>query len=318
MNNQRVVALLLVALAVIGGGLWLTSARHSAQSVAANEIVLPGLKAALNDVTEIRLKKGDGADVTLKRDAVGWQVAQRGYAADSGRIRKLLLDLAEVKLREPKTSDPANYAKLGVEDADSPAAASTLLEVVAPQKTWSLLIGKQDTPRSGFVRVSGNAQSALVEPLITVEVDPKRWLDRQILDIAAKQVQSIVVTPTEGPAYTAQRASAEDANLVLQDIPAGKAVASPAAANATADALAALTFDDVRKQSATSAAKARAEFKLFDGKAFALAGAREGERTYIAVSGDGTIAGRLAGWEFEIPSWKYNQIFKPRAELLQQ
>ena len=58
------------------------------------------------------------------------------------RVRELAMSLANLKVVERKTSDPANYAKLGVEAPDTPTAASTLVEVVAGKKTWSLIVGK--------------------------------------------------------------------------------------------------------------------------------------------------------------------------------
>lgn len=317
MNPRRLVWLLAAAAAVVGLALWVATLRNEA-STPADERALPALRAALSDVTEVRLTKGDGSTVTLQKQPAGWQVVQRGYPADAGRIRKLLLDLAELEIREWKTSDPANYAKLGVEDATSPAATSTLVEVVAPKQTWSLLIGKQSTPSSGFVRVSGQATSALVEPLVIVDTDSKGWLDREILNVAAKQVQSVQITADDGVAYTLRREKPDDANLTLVDLPANAKLASPAVGNSAADALVSLTFDDVRKADDTLEAKLKAVYQLADGKTLVLAGVRDDTRTFVTVSGDAAQAARLAGWQFQIPSWKFEQIFRPRSALLAQ
>jgi hypothetical protein len=314
-SGPRLIALLVAALLLLAAGLWLAR-DGTRREDAAGKLVFAELKPAINEVTEIRIKKGDGAAVTLRRGDAGWTVAERGYTADAGRIRKLLLDVADLKSLEEKTREAANYAKLGVEDATSPTAGSTLLEIAGPKATWSLLVGKQDTPRSGFVRVASQPVSLLASPLITLDVDPKSWLDRQVLDIAAKQVQSVAITPVSGPNYTVKRERNDQPNLALVDIPAGAAVASPAAPNGAADALVALTFTDVRKASGT-AATVKADYQLFDGKAFSLAGFREGDRAFIAASGAADLTQRLAGWEFEIPTWKFVQIFKPRADLLQ-
>jgi hypothetical protein len=316
-NSQRLVWLLAAAAAVIGLALWVASARNDAASPE-QERVFPTLRDALQDVSEIRLTKGDGSAVTLQKQSTAWQLVERAYPADTGRIRKLLLDLAELEIREWKTSDSANYSKLGVEDATTPAASSTLVEVVTPKQRYSVLIGKQSTPRSGFVRVSGQAASALVEPLITVDVDPKGWLDREVLNVPAKQVQSVKITADDGGAYTLTRTKPEDANLTLVDLPRDAQLASPAAANSAADALLALTFDDVRKAASTVDSKLKAEYRLADGKTFVVTGLREDARTFITVAGDAPQAARLAGWQYQIPAWKFEQIFRPRSALLAQ
>jgi hypothetical protein len=64
----------------------------------------------------------------------------------------------------------------------------------------------------------------------------------------------------------------------------------------------------------------------FDGLAVELAGHKEGERHYLSGAARSTakeaaaeaekLNAKLAGWEFEIPAYKYDAIFKPLEELL--
>ena len=81
----------------------------------------PISQPALGEVSEIRLSKGDGSRTTLRKAAPTagpWSNAStRPIAA---RVRELALGLAGLKVVERKTSDPANYAKLGVEAPDTP------------------------------------------------------------------------------------------------------------------------------------------------------------------------------------------------------
>ena len=87
--------------------------------------VIPELKPALNEVTELRFAKADGTHATLRKQGADWIVVERNFAADAGRVRKLLLDASALKIVEEKTSDPKRYAELSVEDvaAASPEAA---------------------------------------------------------------------------------------------------------------------------------------------------------------------------------------------------
>lgn len=318
MTGKRLLLLLLAGLLLVGAAIWLSASKPE-PSVATGAPVLPQLQANLNAVTEVRLTKGDGSSVTLTRRASDWQVAERGFRADSGRLRKLLLDLAALEIRAEKTNDPANYARLGVEPAEGATATSVKIVVVTPEREWPLLVGKQDSPRAGFVRVPEQQTSYLAEPLITVDLDPKRWLDRKLLDIPGKTVRSITVVPAEGPVYTVSRDTAAQSDLSLVDMPRGASLAAPSAANAAADALTDLTFDDVRRRDANAnAVNTRATYTYFDGATLTVAGQRDAAHAYISIvaASDATLSAATDGWEFEIPGWKFAQFFKPRGDLL--
>jgi hypothetical protein len=296
-------------------------------------------------------------------------VVERQYPADAGRVRELLMNLNNLKIVERKTSDPANYAKLGVENPDTPTAASTLVEVVAGQKTWSLIVGKNAAAGAVYARKPGEAASALVEPAVTVDPDQKRWIDRQLTDIPGADVHEIAVKPASGPAYTLTRAKRNDPDLVLDPIPKGRTQASNMSINGQADTLTAFTFDDLRTVPATPATRVdRATFRTFDGEVLEFTGHRDADKAYVSVSAsrdaalaarfqeapapkaaevaagkpaDGAAAAapapaaatpaaaqkrtdverlttRARGVEFEIPVYKYESLFKPHEDLLEQ
>src|SRR4051812_14595596 len=104
MTPRRVVGLLVAAAVIIAVAFWVSSRNRHAAPVA-GQPVLVGLKAAVNEVTELRIAKGDGTHVTLKKKPASWEVAERGYDADSGKVRKFLLDLGSLSVVEEKTSD---------------------------------------------------------------------------------------------------------------------------------------------------------------------------------------------------------------------
>ena len=153
MTSRRLAMLLTAGLAVVAFAIWLSSTRHLERATLAGDLVLPGLESALNSVTEVRLTKGDGTHATLKRGASGWIVGERDYPADSGKVRKLLLDLGALNVVEEKTRLTANYPQLGVEDLNSPKAAGTRVEVVTPARTYALIIGKSSSAKSGYLRL---------------------------------------------------------------------------------------------------------------------------------------------------------------------
>lgn len=293
------------ALVLLVAGFWLSIHKSNVQGSLGGGSVFADLGDAVGDLGEIRLSKGDGSSVTLRKEDSGWIVVERNYPADASRVRELLLNLSGMKIVERKTSDPANYPKLGVEAPDSPTAASTLLELAAGGKTWSLIVGRNAEGRAIYVRKPDEAASALAEPSVTVDPDPKRWLDRQITDIRGTDVHEISVRPARGPAYQLTRAARTDTDLALSPIPRGRKPASNFAINGQADALTAFNFDDMRPvPESAAAATDHTTYRLFDGQVLEIAGRKEGGKAFVTVkaSRDAALAEKFAEPAKETPA----------------
>ena len=354
MNGKKFMVLTGAAAVAIGAAIALTTHRSNQQTDLGGTTVFADLKGALGEVEEIRFSKGDGSSTTLHKDAGGWIVVERQYPADAARVRELALALANLKIVERKTSDPANYAKLGVEAPDTPTATSTLVEVVAGKKTWALIVGKGADGRAVYVRKPTEAVSVLAQPLIAPDPDQKRWIDRLVTDIPGSRVHDVSVKTATGPAYLLSRADPGVADLTLSPIPKGRAAASSMSLNGQADALTAFHFDDVRAvpEGATAPADV-ATYRTFDGQVIEFTGHREGEKAFVRIAArrdadlaakfpepvaapaaaatpvvtpavapkDETVeklARRTKGFEYEIPAYKYEAIFKKQEDLLEK
>jgi len=290
-------SLALAAAVLLIAGTWVAMHRSNQQGDLGGGSVFNDLTPALGGIGEIRLSKGDGSRTTLRKQPNGWTVVERAYPADAGRVRELVLALTNMKIIEHKTSDPANYARLGVETPDTPTAASTLVEVVAGQKSWSLIVGKNAEGRAMYVRKPKEATSALVEPAVSADPDQKRWLDRQLVDIAGGGVHEVSVHPANGPAYLLTRATRDNGDLALSPVPNGRKAASNMVINGQADALTSFNFDDVRPVPATlPAAVEHAVYRTFDGQVIEFAGHKEGDKAFVTVaaSNDAALAAQFA------------------------
>jgi len=326
---RRVAGLLLAGLGVIAFAIWLSSQRHLERDMAAGALVLPGLQPNVNAVTTVTLRKGDATRTTLKKDGAGWSVGERAWPAQLGKVRKLLLDLGALNIVEEKTRLAANYPAIGVEDVSSPKASGTLVEVGSPVRSWALIVGKSSSAKAGYVRVAGMPQSLLAAPLISVDADPKSWLERELLDIPLERVRQVEERPASGPAYTASRDKKSDSNFAVSPLPKGRQLTGPAAAEPVAGALAALTLDDVRKAAAADdTPRSHALFRTFDGLEIELAGRKDATHDLVLISARSSaketaaeadkVNARLSGWEFEIPDYKYATLFTSLEELLQK
>ncbi|HSC06695.1 MAG TPA: DUF4340 domain-containing protein [Steroidobacteraceae bacterium] len=384
MTRQRFVTLLVLALLVITAAIWLSSQRSLRRDDTAGARALPALSSSLNQVSEVRLvKAGDETAVTLKRADSHWQVGERAdYPADSSKIRKLLIDLSDLKVVEQKTENPANYAVLGVEDVKEPTAKGVRVDIAGLAQPVSLIVGKNAGSRSSYARPAQSAQSLAVTPSISLDTDPKEWLDRSLLDIPAPRVQQVRITDANGHSYVAKRESRDQADFTVPDLPKGRKLTSPTIANSASTALGALTFDDVRPAAAPPTSPkgvARAEFRLFDGTVIEITGRKDGEHHWIHVQPrfdeaqqqlfavaaapavseaadakaadakappvDGeekpaapnatpapaaerrpdevraeaeNWAKRFAAWDYEVPGYKYDTLFRPLDEITQK
>jgi hypothetical protein len=327
MTGRRVGALLAAAVVVIALGLWASSRKIQDAQTGAGAPVITGLKAQINDVSEVRISRGDGSKATLRKGPTNWVVAEREYPADSGKVRKLLLDLSELAVVEAKTSDPEKYSQLGVEDVTTPTAGGTRVELVTPEKVHGVIIGKASGMKSAYVRATDAKQSMLATPQVMLDADPQRWLDTTLLDIADSRIREVEVTPASGPSYKISRENKDQADFTFTGVPKGRELSSPGAASGVSRELAGLTLTDVRKVSAPAPGAApKAVFRTFDGLEIQLQGQQDGERRYVAVTSQSTaketadeatkLAARTRDWQFEIPNYKYDGMFKPLEELL--
>ncbi len=357
MTPRRLLVLLVVAVLVIGAALWLAAERNVPRNGTVAGKVLPALAGALNSIDEVRVvTAADKAAVSLKRDEKYWRVMERdGYPADAAKLRRLLLALSELRTVEAKTSNPDNYARLGVEDLAASGAAGVRIDLVGLRQPTSLIVGKSAAGDSTYIRVAGSAQSLLAKPNLAVEREPRNWLNRSILDIPSERVQHVRVAVAGARPYEVTRTSREQTDFIVPNPPRGRKLSSPSAANSAAAALGGLTLDDVRRAQPgdewTSGVQ-RAEYRLFDGTTVTVTGHKDGDRHLVRIavgfdenqrqqfagpSGAAAAAkdskpatpkpeelraaaqadaARVAGWVYEIPAYKFETLFQPLDDLL--
>jgi hypothetical protein len=326
MSPRRVAWLLVAGVGVIAFAIWLSSLRHLERATLSGDLVLPGLERAVNTVTEIRLRRGDGTHATLTKGPNEWSVAERGWPAQRDKVRKLLLDLGTLNVVEEKTRLAANYAALGVEDVSSAKATGTQVELIAPGHTWVVVLGKPSGAKSGYVRVANSVQSVLAAPLVTADAAPKSWLDNALVDVPAERVREIQERPGAGAGFVAVRQKKEDAHFNVVPVPKGRELSSVGAADTLGAALSGLTLEDVARPGTPDPNSPHAFFRTFDGLELEAIGRKEGTRALLVLSARGStpeasleaqrLNTRFSGWEFELPDYKYAAIFTPLTDLL--
>jgi len=250
MNRKHFSWLLLVTF-LVGAAVLLIPQQTAKDSVPGTGLLLPGMEESVNDIEWLQLTAaGNQVVATLQRQGDVWVMQEAaGYRADWNRLRNLLSSLAQAQVVEPKTSNPEFYGRLGVEDVDAESAAGVMISFSSGSGLPAVILGNEARGRTGqYVRLADSAESALIDTLLDVPADRSEWLETEIIDITDAEVVEVRITHSEGEVVHAVKASADDENFQLQDIPVGREIKSEWSVNALGNVLAGLEFDETAAQ----------------------------------------------------------------------
>jgi len=320
MSRQRFALLLIAALVAMSGAFYLSTQRNLPRETQAGAALLPSLANDMNAVTAVMVRKGSAQPtLTLHKTGSQWSVAERAdYPADVAKLRKLLLSLRDAKILEEKTSDPARFVAIGVEDPVDPSAEGAELTVVSPGDKHSLIVGKP-VGEGNFVRRVGENRSYSAEPSIVVDTQPRDWIDSRLLDVPATLIQSIEFKPATGAAYAIRRLNPADNTFSLDGVPAGRKALDGHALAPAPTLLASLTAEDVGQSSAIDFGQSsQMVVTLTDGTVITLTGTAVADKHWIQVksSKDAALTAKTQGRAFEVASYRYDALFKPVEQLL--
>ncbi len=249
-----------------------------------------------------------------------WVVAERNdYPADLPKLRKLLIALGDAVLREEKTSNPANYARIGVDDPGAPGATGAEIAVSVPDATLRVIVGKP-AGNGVFVRRTAEARSYLAEPAISFETEPRYWIDPRITTVPLAAIRSIEIKPADGPGYALRRSAAGGDAFTLAGVPAGRSALAPPSLAPSPATYAELTALDVAQAGDIDFSRpVTSVITLSDGNVVTLTGAAIGDKRWITVSAtqDAPLNAKAGGRAYEISSDRYAALFRPLEQLLQ-
>lgn len=313
-------------------------------------LLLPELEEQVNEISWLRLTAAGGVTVaTLERNGDLWQVAEAsGYRADWDAVRDLLSGLARSRVIEPKTDNPAYYERLGVEDVNLESAGGVMVSFAPDTGIPAVIVGNSARGRSGqYVRLADSEASALIDIVLDVPVERSSWLDTSIVDISDAEVVEVEVTHPDGEAVKVVKASADDENFRLQNIPDGREAKSDWSVNALGNVLSGLELDEVAAREAIDWEGAGRLYLLTaDGLVIEAAMVERegpeagGEREFwihleaqlfttgVGFAADGdtreddtreraeAINERVGSWAYRIPQYKYNAMNRRMEDLL--
>jgi hypothetical protein len=352
MRSKTLAILALGAAIVAGAAVVATGQRDKAASPAdmAGQLVFPGLLPRVGELSRIEIE-GNGEKFELVRRPDGtWTVpAKAGYPADFPMIRRLALDVADMRIIEARTANPALHAEIDLDGTgkDQKAVRATFYGAQGGPQA-SLLAGRTRFGRQGtggdgtFVRKDGENQVWFVRGRIGIERDATKWLARRVVDVQRERVTKAVVVRPDGARLEVTRDAYEKQDFELAPLPDDKKVKSAFDVNLVASGIEALDLEDVRKADGLSFAGERdfVEFATFDGVTLRVEFAREGDAVWArlsaryaapaaAVTGERlktaddarkeaeTINARAAGWAYKLPNYKVEHMSRALADLVE-
>lgn len=272
MNANK--ALVLAAAALIAGGAYYVTREKAPSTEVENALLYPGLLDRLNDSRSIEIKGADDA-FTLKRDAGQWAMVERdGFPVRGEMAKAALVQLADLRIRERKTSKPANYAELGVTDEAAAGSDTRRVTVRADGDAplVDLIVGKARQAKGlespgHYVRKAGEPTAWLVEGDLTVATRRNDWMDTQVLDLPVERVRRVTITHPEKQPVVVTKANPQQQLFTLHDAPKGYEARSSAVISSIGGLLLDVRFDDVAAAGSIEGLVPRTivEVQTFDG-----------------------------------------------------
>jgi Domain of unknown function (DUF4340) len=322
--------LALVVLAIVA----IASGDRGVNRAAPGERALPTLAAKLGDVGSVGLKR-NALSLTFVRNGDDWLVAEKGnYPAAAGKVRQIVLAMADAVLVEPKTQKAEFYPRLDVEDPGSGKSTLVTLKDKSGTTLAEMIIGKRRYDRLGtgtdgiYVRKLGDTQAWLARGALEFSDQLSSWLDRRILDIPEKQIAKAILIQPDGTKLVISRAKPED-KFTVEDTPADAKFKSETTTSEPAMALESLDLDDVRPSTEMPVPEkdvVAASFTTFDGLTVDVRLLDKDDMHWVALSAVGSgaaeaeakaINDKASRWTYAIPSYKATQLKMKLADMLE-
>ncbi|MCC7274627.1 MAG: DUF4340 domain-containing protein [Alphaproteobacteria bacterium] len=337
---RKTTFLVLVGAAVVttAAAAWVTVGRGTgAPTARAGEIFLPELQRRANDVREVVLVRNNGT-ATLKQDGDRWILVEKAnYPANGEQVRRVVVELAELRLVEGKTRKPDLYGRLQVEDPTSKDGRSTQMTLKDGQGKViaDVVIGRRRIDRLGggrdslYVRRKDDAQAWLAAGNVDIAGEYQRFLIRSLMDIPAERIAEVTTIQPDGARLVIRRDKPED-KMAPVDLPEGKTVKEEDKVAKAASALAGIDIDDVKKRGEADIPEAsvKAEIRTFDGLLVKVATHETNYRAWArfsvettAEAGDAvkkeaeTLKAKVEPYDFELLGYKTAPFTTKLADL---
>lgn len=321
MTKKTIQVLTAVVIALV---LLIVVAERTDESVpaSAERVLMPEFAANANSAEQIRVLSPDADPVILRQESGSWiSSTSDDYAVDIGKLRPLIVALAEASVVEEKTSNPEHYENLGVDDPEN-GGKGTKVVVEGEGLSFAVILGESAQGDHRYARLADEAASFLIDRNPSIPREAGDWLLTDLLDIDSGQIRSVSITHNDGETIVIEKTIEDQTDFDVLDIPEGRDLSYATVANGIAGTLGNLSFDDVRKAT-DSPSDTVTVFETWEGLKVTAEIHADGEDTWVAflVSGEPEdkvtdIGSRLDGWQYKLPDFKKNLLIRRWDDIL--
>lgn len=314
---------------------YVTTRPWSATLEAHGAPMLPAVQQKADSIAGVEIEQGSQS-LKLALENGKWVLAKHeGYPANIETVRKLVRSAVEASLLERKTAKPAGLKMLGLGDPKVMGSGARLMRFSDKSGAviGEIIVGnaKGDAFGAGkggsYVRLPGQDQAWLANRQLDGSVTLKDWVKTRVVDVSPQSIKTAEIKVAGDAPYKIVR-DTDGRNHKLDEIPAGKKVKY---ANSLDDILESASFVDFKKVRKAGKADAlpdagSVDFETESGLKVTLNVRSDGKEAWVRVTakGDGdaksvaeALAGRVDGWEFEVPAGKVPGLLKKKADLLE-
>jgi hypothetical protein len=320
MSRNKLIILVVAAVVALAGGWYFGTSTEPVEKSAidSGRLMFPDLAAKLKDARRIEITNKGKTTVIEDNNGV-WGVADRGgYPVQESKLRGMLTALTELRLTERRTSDPAEFTRLGLEDpTKETTGTANLLRVLdgKGEPILAVIVGHRrmrtqgNVPEEVYVRLPNDNQTWLADGSLQADVDPQAWLDRDIVNISHTLITKVVATK-DGQTIELTR----DGDKLKVTQPSEYPKLDDYKLEDVGRALENLTFQDVKPASEPIGDKiGDAVFSTSDGLEIAVAVYHQDQDSWTRINVTAPDRGKpeaerlntkLSGWAFETGAWK--------------
>jgi hypothetical protein len=343
--NPRIVLILVVLLAILGGGALLYQAQERSRrpdNVATlGKNLLKDLKAA--EVAAIRIVEPKST-LTLQQKDERWVIAERdNFPADVGKVREFVVQALSLKVGQSEPIGEKDRARLNLDESGTQvefagADGKALSKLIVGKKYFKREVDNPEKARADgrFVALPGEPKMVYLvsEPLNQATTRTSEWIDRSSFQV--EKVKTLEVRYPDGGGYRIER-DGDNAEWRLAGARAGEKL-EVTKANAASYSLSLLELADVAPKGTKLEEPIAIHATTLDGLAYSIeVGKLQGDNHPVRFKSSGTprkddkdaerikkLEGRLprekllSNYVLLIPKGKLEDTLKKRGELLEQ
>jgi len=290
MSNRSLLILSFITLIIIVAAV-ISSKERAPQTVIESAELFPGLKDQINSIAGITIESASGT-LNLKKQGQDWLIAEAGdYPARFDKVKQTVLTLADMKIQSEKTSNPALFSELGVEDITAEKSTSQLLTLkdgsgnaLASVITGNLRTSNIAGDTGVYVRKPGANETWLASGVLQISSDVIEWIEQNLVDVADDRILDTRIEHPDGSVLAISRTKgAED--FTVTEIPEGKESRSAYFINQIGSILSNLTVENVKAREGFvfPDTATKTTVRTYDGLVASIATANIDGANYIAL-----------------------------------